>query len=95
MGIALLRRRERVFRLACGRRRSVTRGVCDGCTQVDSATMLNRTFGRRILPTHQRIAAAYQTVRLDSSLRVTINYEDEAGCHWRRTDFGKPRPIVN
>jgi hypothetical protein len=36
---------------------------------------------------------AYTTTKPDYTLRVTIDYEDEAGYQWRRTDTSQPERI--
>lgn len=51
------------------------------------------TGWRRILPPNQHTAMAYTTTKPDYTLRVTVDYEDEAGYQWRRTDIGQPKRI--
>jgi len=38
-----------------------------------------------------RRPAAYTTTDPNYKLRITIDYEDEAGYQWRRTDTSQPR----
>jgi hypothetical protein len=45
----------------------------------------------RTLPTNQYAVMAYTTTDPTYELRVTIDYEDEAGYQWRRTDTSQPR----
>jgi hypothetical protein len=33
------------------------------------------------------------TTRPEYTLRVTVDYEDEAGYQWRRTEIGQPKRI--
>ena len=51
------------------------------------------TGWRRILPPNQHTAMAYTTTSPEYTLRVTVDYEDEAGYQWRRTDIGQPMRI--
>lgn len=44
----------------------------------------------RTLPPNQHAVMAYMTTDPDYELRVTIDYEDEAGYLWRRTDTSQP-----
>ena len=39
---------------------------------------------------NQSALMAYETVNPELKLRITIEYEDEAGYQWRRTDSGQP-----
>jgi hypothetical protein len=45
----------------------------------------------RILPPNQHAVLAYTAARPSYKLRIVIDYEDEAGLHWRRTETGPPR----
>ncbi len=45
----------------------------------------------RSLPPNQYVAMPYATTDPKYTLRVTIEYEDEAGYQWLRTDGGPPR----
>lgn len=45
---------------------------------------------RTIAPNHHAVMC-YTTTDPSHKLRVTIDYEDEVGFHWRRTDAGQPR----
>jgi hypothetical protein len=45
----------------------------------------------RFLPPNQHAVMCYTTCDPTYELRVTIDYEDEAGFQWRRTDGGRPR----
>lgn len=45
----------------------------------------------RHLPPNQHAVMCYSTTDPSFKLRVTIDYEDEAGFQWRRTDAGQPR----
>jgi hypothetical protein len=45
----------------------------------------------RTLPPNQHAVMAYTTTNPDYEIRVTIDYEDEAGYLWRRTDTSQPR----
>lgn len=45
----------------------------------------------RFLPPNQHAAMAYTTTDPDYLLRITIDYEDEAGFQWQRTDTDQPR----
>jgi len=47
----------------------------------------------RTLPPNQHAVMAYTTTEPIYSLRVTIDYEDEAGFQWRRTDSETPRRV--
>jgi hypothetical protein len=42
------------------------------------------------LPPNQYAVMAYTTTDPSHELRITIDYEDEAGFHWRRTDASQP-----
>jgi hypothetical protein len=44
----------------------------------------------RSLPPHQHAVMAYTTTEPDYRLRISIEYEDEAGFQWRRTDTSPP-----
>jgi hypothetical protein len=46
------------------------------------------TEWQRILPPYQHTVMAYTTTNPGYTLRITIDYEDEAGYRWRRTDAG-------
>jgi hypothetical protein len=43
------------------------------------------------LPPNQHAVMAYTTRDPDYTLRISIDYEDEAGYQWRRTDASQPR----
>lgn len=45
----------------------------------------------RHLPPNQHAVMCYSTTDPSFKLRVTIDYEDEAGFQWRRTDARQPR----
>ena len=45
----------------------------------------------RTLPPNQHAVMAYTTTDPNYLLRITIDYEDEAGFQWRRTDTDQPR----
>ena len=45
----------------------------------------------RTLPPNQHAVIAYTTTDPKYRLRTTIDYEDEAGYQWRRTDTSPPR----
>jgi hypothetical protein len=45
----------------------------------------------RTLPPNHHAVMCYTAADPSYSLRVTIDYEDEAGFQWRRTDTGAPR----
>ena len=47
----------------------------------------------RILSPNQHAVMAYRTTKPDYMLRVTIDYEDQAGYQWRRTDSRQPERI--
>ncbi len=53
------------------------------------------TEWQRVLPPHQHTVMAYTTTRPDYTLSVTIDYEDEAGYQWRRTDGSQPKLLGN
>ena len=53
------------------------------------------TEWQRTLPPHQHTVMAYTSTKPDYTLRVTIDYEDEAGYRWRRTDTSQPRLLGN
>lgn len=44
----------------------------------------------RVLPPNQYAVMAYTTSDPNYELRMTIDYEDEAGYRWRRTDASQP-----
>jgi hypothetical protein len=44
----------------------------------------------RVLPPNQYAVMAYTTTDPNYELRITIDYEDEAGYQWRRTDTSQP-----
>jgi hypothetical protein len=44
----------------------------------------------RMLPPNQYAVMAYTTSDPSYQLRITIDYEDEAGHQWRRTDISQP-----
>jgi hypothetical protein len=45
---------------------------------------------RTIAPNHHAVMC-YTTADPSYKLRVTIDYEDESGFQWRRTDASQPR----
>jgi hypothetical protein len=45
------------------------------------------------VPPSQHTVMAYTIAKPNYTLRVTIEYEDEAGYQWRRTDTGQPKRI--
>jgi hypothetical protein len=45
----------------------------------------------RTLSPHQHAVMAYTTTDPSYQLRIIIDYEDEVGYQWRRTDTGQPR----
>jgi hypothetical protein len=47
----------------------------------------------RTVPPNQHAVMAYTATDPNYKLRITIDYEDEAGYQWRRTDTGQPRRI--
>ena len=47
----------------------------------------------RTLAPNQQAVMAYRTTKPDYTLRVTIDYEDQAGYQWRRTDSRQPERI--
>jgi hypothetical protein len=49
------------------------------------------TEWQRTLPPHEHTVMAFTTTRPDYTLRITIDYEDEAGYQWRRTDAAQPQ----
>jgi hypothetical protein len=51
------------------------------------------TAWQRTLPPNQHAVMAYITTQPDYTLRVTIEYEDETGFLWRRTDTSQPKLI--
>jgi hypothetical protein len=51
------------------------------------------TGWQRILPPNQASVMAYTTTKPDYTLRVTIEYEDESGYLWRRTDTSQPKRV--
>jgi hypothetical protein len=79
--------------------------VPDGCEQVDNTTTLDQVFDRSILAAisgsldgglpHQHTVMAYTTTRPHYTLSVTIDFEDEAGYQWRRTDTSQPRLLAS
>lgn len=46
---------------------------------------------RTLLPPNENAVMAYTTTNPNSRLRITIDYEDEAGFTWQRTDVSQPR----
>jgi hypothetical protein len=48
---------------------------------------------QRTLPPNHHTVMAYTTTKPEYKLRVTIDYEDEAGFQWRRTDISPPKRI--
>jgi hypothetical protein len=53
------------------------------------------TEWQRTVPPYQHTVMAYTTTDPGYTLRVTIDYEDEAGYRWRRTDTGQPIRMDN
>jgi hypothetical protein len=53
------------------------------------------TEWQRTVPPYQHTVMAYTTTDPVYTLRVTIDYEDEAGYQWRRTDTGQPIRMDN
>ena len=49
------------------------------------------TGWQRTLPPNQHTVMAYTTTKPDYTLRVTIEYEDETGYQWRRTNASQPK----
>jgi hypothetical protein len=49
------------------------------------------TEWQRTLPPNHHTVMAYTTTKPEYTLRVTIDYEDEAGYQWRRTDISPPK----
>jgi hypothetical protein len=47
----------------------------------------------RTVPPSEHAVMAYTTTNPNFKLRITIDYEDEAGYQWRRTDISQPRRI--
>ena|ERR1700758_2563197 len=47
----------------------------------------------RVLPPYQRAVMAYTTTDPNYKLRITIDYADETGYQWRRTDTTQPRRV--
>jgi len=45
------------------------------------------------VPPSEHAVMAYTTTNPNFKLRITIDYEDEAGYQWRRTDTSQPRRI--
>jgi hypothetical protein len=45
----------------------------------------------RTLPANHHMLMAYTTTDANYRLSIAIDYEDEAGYRWRRTDTGEPR----
>jgi len=45
----------------------------------------------RTVPPNEHAVMAYTTSDPNYKLRITIDYEDEAGYQWRRTDTSQPR----
>ena len=45
----------------------------------------------RTVPPNEHAVMAYTTTDPNYKLRITIDYEDEAGYQWRRTDTTQPR----
>jgi hypothetical protein len=53
------------------------------------------TEWQRVLAPHQHTVMAYTTTKPDYTLSITIDYEDEAGYQWRRTDGSQPKLLGN
>lgn len=51
------------------------------------------TGWQRTLPPNQATVMAYTAAQPDYTLRVTIEYEDESGYAWRRTDTTQPERV--
>ena len=47
----------------------------------------------RTLPPYQHAVMAYTTTDPNCKLSITIDYEDEAGYRWRRTDTSLPTRV--
>jgi hypothetical protein len=47
----------------------------------------------RTLPPYQHAVMAYATTDPNYKLRITVDYEDEVGHRWRRTDTSLPRRV--
>ena len=59
----------------------------------DGSRQLVASGWRRTLPPNQHTAMAYITTDPQYGLGVTVDYEDEADCQWRRTDIGQPKRL--
>jgi hypothetical protein len=65
--------------------------VSHGCTQAPpSATRHLLNEWPRTLTPNQHAVIAYTTADPNYMLRIAIDYEDEAGYRWHRTDAGQP-----
>ncbi len=53
------------------------------------------TEWQRTVPPYQHTVMAYTAADPGYTLRVTIDYEDEAGYRWLRTDTGQPMRMDN
>ena len=53
------------------------------------------TEWQKTLGPNQSALMAYTTTEPDLKLRITIEYEDEAGYHWRRTDSTQPIRVAD
>ena len=68
-------------------------------TPVLKRTLRNALIGhlttewQHVLPPNHHTVMAYTTARPEYALRVTIDYEDDAGYQWQRTDTSPPRRI--
>jgi hypothetical protein len=51
------------------------------------------TEWQKTLAPNQSALMAYTTTNPNLKLRITIDYEDEAGYQWRRTDSGQPERL--
>jgi hypothetical protein len=49
------------------------------------------TEWQRTLPPNHHTVMAYTTTKPEYTLRVTIDFEDEAGYQWRRADISPPK----
>jgi hypothetical protein len=49
------------------------------------------TEWQRTLPPNHHTVMVYTTTKPEYTLRVTIDFEDEAGYQWRRADISPPK----
>jgi hypothetical protein len=83
---------ERTF-AGVSQRRSGLRRPAFGQALRDAVVGQFTTEWPSALPPSQHAVMAYTTTMPDHTLRVTIEYEDEAGFQWRRIDTGRPERI--